>query len=76
MPLCKKEIKKYEESLPEFWAREVFWAVDYIHKNGYVLNWKQLRTLTNLNRKNYQKCIPFLGRFIDDELLILSLKNI
>lgn len=76
MPLCKKEIKKYEESFPEFWAREVFWAVNYIHKNGYVLNWKQLRNLTNLNRKNYQKCIPFLGRFFDDELLIFTLKNL
>lgn len=76
LPECKKEIKKYEESFPVFWARKVAWAVNFIAENGHTLNWKGIRELTNLKRENYKKCLPYLEGYLDDKTLVYELKNL
>lgn len=60
LPLCRDEIKRYEVSFEEYWAKEVEWAMQHIQKENLPMNWKQLRNLTNLNRANFQSCLPYL----------------
>ncbi|MBU5446331.1 TniQ family protein [Blautia sp. MSJ-36] len=60
LQLCKKEIQKHQESYPRFWAREVVWAVQQIQGRDDVVNWKKVRGLTNLRKKNFLSCIPYL----------------
>lgn len=60
LPMCRDEIKRYEVSFEEYWAREVEWVMLRIQKENLELNWKQLRYFTNLNRKNFQRCLPYL----------------
>lgn len=60
LPKCREEIEKYEEPQEEYWAREVVWAIDTIRKNGDILNWKHIRNLTNMRKKNLIACMPYL----------------
>lgn len=60
MPLCKAEVSKYQESQEQYWAREMIWAVHKIQKEGKDLNWKQVRTLTNMRKDNVLSCLPYL----------------
>lgn len=60
LPLCRDEIKRYEVSFEEYWAKEVEWAMQHIQKENLQMNWKQIRNLTNLNRANFQRCLPYL----------------
>lgn len=60
LPLCRDEIKRYEVSFEEYWAKEVEWAMQHIQKENLKMNWKQIRNLTNLNRANFQRCLPYL----------------
>lgn len=60
LPKCREEIKKYRESQEEYWAREVVWAVDTLRKNGDALNWKHIRNLTNMRKRDLTACMPYL----------------
>lgn len=70
LPLCKAEINKYHISQQEYWAMEVIWAAKKVISEGKILNWKSIRTLTNMRRDNLKSCIPYLNQYTDDELLI------
>jgi len=69
LPMCKAEIKKYEESQEQYWAREVVWAANKIIREGDVLNWKHIRNLTNMRKCDLTACIPYLNMFVDDKLV-------
>ena len=60
LPKCRGEIERHEETQEKYWAREVVWAVDTIRKNGDILNWKHIRNLTNMRKKNFIACMPYL----------------
>lgn len=60
LPKCREEIERHEETQEKYWAREVVWAVDTIRKNGDILNWKHIRNLTNMRKKNFIACMPYL----------------
>lgn len=66
LPKCKAEIKQYEESYEQYWAREVVWAINKINKEGSTLNWKQIRNLTNMRKDNIIACLPYLSTEIAD----------
>ena len=70
LPLCRAEIKKYYVSQQEYWAMEVVWAAKKVISEGKILNWKSIRTLTNMRRDNLKSCIPYLNQYTDDVLLI------
>lgn len=70
LPLCKAEIKKYHISQQEYWAMEVIWAAKKVISEGKILNWKSIRTLTNMRRDNLKSCIPYLNQYTDNVLLI------
>lgn len=68
LPRCKAEIEKYYESQEEYWAREVVWAVKKIAKEGRVLNWRQIRGLTNMRKEDIIECLPYLKQFADSDI--------
>lgn len=70
LPLCKAEIKKHYVSQQEYWAMETIWAAKKVISEGKALNWKNIRTLTNMRRDNLKSCVPYLNQYTDDILLI------
>lgn len=70
MPLCKAEIQKYYESYPEYWAREAVWAAIKVIDNGQPFNWKNIRNLTNMRRKDFESCLQHLAKYADKELVL------
>ncbi|QFJ54347.1 TniQ family protein [Pseudobutyrivibrio xylanivorans] len=58
LPRCKEEILKWSETQEHYWAREVIWAYNKIKKEDQVLNWKKIRTLTNIRKNNFEACLP------------------
>lgn len=69
LPQCKAEIKKYYELQEEYWAREVAWAVNKILREGEPFNWKHIKELTNMRKKNLAACIPFLDKFVNYNMI-------
>lgn len=68
MPLCKEEVFKHQELQEQYWAREIMWAVGKIQKEGKILNWKQVRVLTNMRKDNIMSCLPYLKEVAEPEL--------
>lgn len=71
LPMCKVEIKMYEESQEQYWAKEVVWAVNKIIREGDVLNWKHIRNLTNMKKIDVFRCLPELQQIADDDMVEL-----
>lgn len=71
LPQCKEEIEKYQESQEQYWAKEVVWAVKKILSEGQVLNWKHIRSLTNMRKCDFVACHPYISYFIDTEMVEL-----
>lgn len=76
LPLCKAEIKKHYVSQQEYWAMEVIWAAKKVISEGKILNWKSIRTLTNMRRDNLKSCVPYLNQYTDDILLINEITSL
>lgn len=68
MPLCRAEVLKHQESQEQYWAREIVWAVNKIQSEGKTLNWKQVRTLTNMRKDNVRACLPHLKMITEPAL--------
>lgn len=65
LPKCKAEIEKHYETQEEYWAREVVWAVKCILREGNTLNWKHIRSLTNMRKQDLIRCVPYLLNYTD-----------
>lgn len=65
LPLCMSEIKKYEESYPEYWAREVVWAVEHINKEHITLT--DIILKTNIRDYQFVRCLPYLCKYTNEE---------
>lgn len=68
LPQCKEEITKYQESQAQYWAREVVWAVNKVLSEGEVLNWKHIRSLTNMRKRDFVACIPYVQDYADGNI--------
>lgn len=60
LPKCRKEIEKHMTIQAEYWALEIVWAYNKIMREGQVMNWKHIRTLTNMRKKDLLTCMPYL----------------
>ncbi len=75
LPKCLAEIRKHEESQEQYWARELVWAVRQVMDTGAAVTWRKVRDLTNMRRRDYEACLPYVSDYADDELaeMILNL---
>ena len=70
LPQCKEEIEKYRESIEEYWAREVEWAVQKIQREGQTLTLTRVLEYTNMRKKNFEVCVQYLK----DEIVSLLVR--
>lgn len=68
LPLCRAEIGKHQEAQEEYWAREIAWAVKKMQREGQPVNWKRIRNLTNLRRKDFKAALVYISRYSDQSL--------
>ena len=76
LPKCLAEIRKHGESQQQYWAREMVWAVRQVMDTGGAVTWHRVRDLTNMRRRDYEACLPYICDYADDELaqVILNLR--
>ena len=68
LPKCLAEIQRYKESQEQYWAREVVWAARQIKASGVTLTWRKVRDLTNMRRRDFEACLPYISDYADGEL--------
>jgi len=68
LPKCLAEIQRYEESQEQYWAREVAWAARRVEDSGVTLTWRKVRDLTNMRRRDFEACLPYISDYADSEL--------
>ncbi len=75
LPKCKAEILKYTESQEQYWARKVVCAIKQIIKSGSTPSWSKIHQMTNMRKKDFESCIPYISDYAEGQLLgqILSL---
>lgn len=60
LPKCKAYIEQHTETQPEYWAREIVWAIQTIENSGDVMNWRHVRDLTNMKPNDLRCAIPHI----------------
>lgn len=68
LPKCLAEIQRYAESQEQYWAREVAWAARQVEETGAALIWRKVRDLTNIRRRDFDKCLLYIPDYADSEL--------
>lgn len=61
LPKCKEEILKHKETQEEFWARKIIWGVKKIIRENLSLNLTRIESITNIEKENIIRCIPYIG---------------
>lgn len=60
LPECKKEVLRNKETWEQYWSREIIWAVHKLQREEKVLNWKQIRVLTNMRKENLIASLSYM----------------
>jgi hypothetical protein len=69
LPKCLAEIQRHKESQEQYWAREVVWAARYIEDTSDALTWRKIRNLTNMRRRDFEACLPYITDYAKRELV-------
>ena len=69
LPKCRTQIDTCQETQEEYWGRELIWAVHQLKREGKKVNYKQIRTLTNLTREYISSCLPLIYKTGDREVI-------
>lgn len=67
LPKCFAEIQRHQESQEQYWAREIVWAVRQMENTGGTLTWRKVRDLTNMRRRDFEACLPYILDYADFE---------
>lgn len=60
LPKCNSYIKKHIESQPEFWARQVEWAVNELMRENKPLNTSRIMKLTNMRLRDIEVSVSYI----------------
>lgn len=60
LPMCKAYIEKHIEPQPEYWAREVEWAVAELIREDKILNSTQIMKKTNMRIRDIECCCTYI----------------
>lgn len=74
LPMCRAEIEKYKETQEEYWAREILWAIEKLKREGKAVNWKNIRMLTNIRKKDFIACGIYLEESKEYQSIINNLR--
>ena len=67
LTLCKAEVRRFYETKPQYWAREIVWAYKQILELKDKLNWRAIRDLTNMRRRDFETALPLLIHYTDTD---------
>ena len=67
LPKCLAEIQRHEEAQEQYWAREVVWAARQLEASGVTLTWRKVRELTNIRRRDFEACLPYISDYAESE---------
>jgi hypothetical protein len=67
LPLCKAEVRRFYEAMPQYWAREIVWAYRKLVDSKTKLNWRAIRDLTNIRRCDFLVAQSLLVHYADVE---------
>ncbi|MGN1161690.1 MAG: TniQ family protein [Candidatus Fimenecus sp.] len=78
LPKCKTYIQKNIESQPEFWAREIEWAVNKLIQENKPLNTSRIMKLTNMRLRDIEISVSYIQNKEIQELVreLLSYRDI
>lgn len=68
LPKCLAEIEMHAESQEQYWAREVVWAARQVKASEVTLTWRKVRDLTNMRRRDFESCLPYIVDYANSEL--------
>lgn len=68
LPKCFAEMQQHKESQEQYWAREVVWAARQLKDTGDILTWRKVRDLTNMRRRDFEVCLPYIHDYADGKL--------
>lgn len=68
LPKCLDEIKQHEELQEQYWAREVVWAARQVEASSVPLTWRKVRDLTNIRRRDFEGCLPYISEYAEGTL--------
>lgn len=60
LPKCKTYIQKNIESQPEYWAREIEWAVNELIIENEPLNTSRIMKLTNMRLRDIEVSVSYI----------------
>ena len=60
LPKCKAYIEKHIESQPEYWAREIEWAIAELIQEDKPLNTSRIMKKTNMRIRDIECCCPYI----------------
>ena len=60
LPKCNSYIKKRIETQPEFWAREIEWAVNKLIQENKPLNASRIMKLTNMRLRDIEVSVSYI----------------
>ena len=60
LPKCRAYIEKHIESQPEYWAREIEWAVAELIQEDQPLNTSRIMKKTNMRIRDIECCCPYI----------------
>lgn len=62
-----KEIDKYNESYPEYWARELVWSYNQAKKNRNTVYLSHVICPIGIRREQFKMAVPFLCKYCDTQ---------
>ena len=60
LPQCKKYILEHMETQPEYWSREIEWAVAEIKAKDLALTRTRIQDLLNIRQTDLESSLPFI----------------
>ena len=60
LPQCKAYIENHIESQPEFWAREVEWAISVLMQENRPITRSRIMKMTNMRTNDIECCCPHI----------------
>lgn len=68
LPKCLAEIQRHKKLQEQYWAREVVWATRQVEDTSDALTWRKVRDLTNMRRRAFEACLPYISDYADHKL--------
>jgi hypothetical protein len=71
LPYCLSLIQQNQESQEQYWSREVVWAYGEVVRQELPVNYKHIRDLTNMRRRDFEACERYLELYTSADIAMV-----